>query len=139
MGIGIFGHPDNAIRPFVVDRIGVIKRSAVGAVIAVHRANVAFFDKLRSLRGFHHQAARNSLSVKRRRRPFDNINAFEEPRVNLNHVVAAGVAHQAQAIKENVIHITAVETAQGNGVITCCATRKAGEHARRVIQCAVNR
>ncbi|MNC81195.1 hypothetical protein D3C75_1342510 [compost metagenome] len=51
------------------------------------------------------------MAVKGRRRPFNDVDALKEPRIHLNHVVAAAVAHQAQAIEEGIVNIAAVETA----------------------------
>ena len=137
--IAAAGHPGQTECQLIVDGIGVIECAAFGILRATGKLEVTFFSKLRALGGFHYHTAGNALAVKRRRRSFHHINTFQEPRINLNGVIGRAIAQDPQAIEEGVVDVTAVETAQGNGVITRCAAGKVGEYAWRVVQCSVNR
>lgn len=48
--------------------------------------------------------------------------------------MAAAVAHQAHAVKEQVIDVAAVEAAQCDGIKTRGATAEVGEYARGIVQ-----
>src|SRR5476649_2805578 len=137
--IAAAGHAGQTKRPLVVDGIRVIERTAFGVLRAAGEAEMSLFSKLRTLGAFHHQTARNALTIQGRRGAFDHIDTFQEPRIHLNGVIAGAIAENTQSIEEGVVNITAVEAAQGDGVIARCATGKVGEYARRVVQRSVNR
>lgn len=95
---------------------------------------MAFRLELRAFRGEVHQAAGNALAVKRRRGAFDDIHTLNKPRVYLQNAVAAAVAHQAHAVEENIVHIAAMEAAQGNGVEARCAAADIRKDPWRIVQ-----
>ncbi len=93
-----------------------------------------FGIELRTLRGQVHQPAWYGLAVKRGRGAFDNIHALDEPRIDLQHIVTAAVAHKAHAVEENIIHVAAVKTAQRQRVKARRAAADVGEHTRRIVK-----
>ena len=97
------------------------------------------FAKQWAFAGHVHQAARHRLPIERGRGAFDHIDAFEKPGIDLHHIEAAAVAHHPQAVEEGVINVTAVETAQRNGIVTAGGTGEIGKHTRRIVQRLVKR
>lgn len=120
------GHPDQPPCPLVIDGVGVIEGRAFGILRAAGQADVALLTELRTFGSQVDHAARHALPVERGGGAADHIHAFDKPRVDLQYVMAAAVAHQAHAVEEQVIDVAAVVAAQGDGVEPGGAAAEAG-------------
>ena len=128
------GHPDQPPCPLVIDGVGVIEGRAFGILRPASQADVALLTELRALGGQVDHAARHALPVERGGGAADHIDAFDKPRVDLHHVMAAAVAHQTHAVEEQVIDVAAVVAAQGDGVEPGGAAAEAGVDPRGIFQ-----
>ncbi|VGQ02888.1 hypothetical protein SB00610_05020 [Klebsiella quasipneumoniae subsp. similipneumoniae] len=128
------GHTDQPQCPLLIDGVAVIEGRAFGILRPASQADVALLTELRALGGQVDHAARHALPVERGGGAADHIDAFDKPWVDLHHVMAAAVAHQAHAVEEQVIDVAAVVAAQGNGVKSGGATAEAGVDPRGIFQ-----
>ena len=95
---------------------------------------MALLAELRTFGSQVDHAARHALPVERGGGAADHIHAFDKPRVDLQYVMAAAVAHQAHAVEEQVIDVAAVVAAQGDGVEPGGAAAEAGVDPRGIFQ-----
>ncbi|HET7313451.1 MAG TPA: hypothetical protein VFJ08_03750 [Salinisphaera sp.] len=78
------------------------------------------------------------MAVEHGTRTLDDIDALKKERVDLDVRIAAGIAHQAQAVEEHVVHVAGMKTPQRDHVLPLRRPSQTGEGAGRVTQGVVN-
>ena len=124
--IAAAGHADEPPGPLVIDGVGIVKGRALGILRAAGQAKVTLLAELRPFGGQIDHPARYALAIKGGRGAADDVDALNKPWIDLQHVMAAAIAHQAHAVKEQVIDVAAVVAAQRDGIKARRAAAKTG-------------